>query len=386
VDKPIREDFVYLDNAATSWPKPDSVYVAINECLREFGANPGRSSHRLSILAEQAIEDARVLLARFFNAPSPNHVLFTLNCTDSLNIALKGLIKPGMKVVTTPYEHNSVMRPLRRLQESGVKVEVARGTANYKVDLDHFRELCARGVDVAVVSHASNVTGCLQPVREMAMAVHEAGGILVLDAAQSAGTVNIDMERLGIDVLAAPGHKGLMGPMGVGVLVVGEGVKISPFREGGTGFRSEDDLHPESLPWGLEAGTPNLPGIAGLAAGVRFIQSVGIEAIAAKEAHLARTLVEGLKNIPAVKLYCPPEGPESGIVSFTITGQDVAVLGTVLDQAFGIGLRAGLHCSPSAHRAIGTFPEGTLRASIGYFNSAGDVERLLAALRQICLA
>ncbi len=267
------EEFVYLDNAATTWPKPEAVYEAVNECMRQVGANPGRASHAMSIKAERILQDTRSLLARFFNAPSPEHVVFTFNCTDSLNIALKGLLRAGNRAVTGPYEHNSVTRPLSRLACEGVQVSVARGTETLRVDMDHFRSLCLQGVDVAVVSHASNVTGCVQPVVEMAEAVHAHGGLFVLDAAQTAGTIEIDMAKLGVDVLAAPGHKGLYGPMGVGVLIVGRNVEIGPFREGGTGFRSEDVFQPRDLPWSLEAGTPNLPGIAGLAAGVRYVQS-----------------------------------------------------------------------------------------------------------------
>lgn len=385
MSKLMRDDFVYLDNAATTWPKPESVYAAVNDCLRELSANPGRSSHRLSIAAERTVDEARLTIAQFFHAPAPEHVVFTLNCTDSLNIALKGLLKPGSRVLTSPYEHNSVMRPLNNLRRAGVRVEVARGTADHQIDLDHWRELCGRGVDVAVVTHASNVTGRIQPVATMAEAVHQSGGILVLDAAQTAGKTDINMAELGVDILAAPGHKGLFGPMGVGVLIVGQDLRVKPFREGGSGVHSEDELQPEALPWALEAGTPNLPGIAGLTAGVRFIQSVGVESVAAKEAELARALATGLQTIPGVRLYCDPEDPQTGIVSFTVDGQDVALLGTILDQAFSIGVRAGLHCSPAAHKAIGTFPEGTLRASVGYFNSLQDVERLLTAIRQIRL-
>lgn len=378
----MNDEFIYLDNAATTWPKPDAVYEAINECLRHLGANPGRSSHRMSVQAERVVEETRLLVARFFNAPSPNHVIFTLNCTDSLNIALKGLLRAGKKAVTGPYEHNSVMRPLRRLHKAGVSVSVARGTEGFRIDMDHFRELCFQGVDVAVVSHASNVTGCIQPIGEMAEVVHQNGGILVLDAAQTAGTTEIDMMKLGLDVLAAPGHKGLLGPMGVGILIIGPGLEIAPFREGGTGFRSEDDFQPHDLPWGLEAGTPNLPGIAGLGAGIRFIQSVGIDSISAREAELSRALCEGLRNTHGVRVFCPVE-PQNGIVSFTIDSYDVALAGAILDEAFGIGVRAGLHCAPATHKAIGTFPNGTLRASFGYFNHFGHVERLLSAVRRL---
>ncbi len=379
----MNEAFVYLDNAATTWPKPEPVYKAVEETMREFGANPGRSSHHMSQQAERILADARHAVARFFNAPSPEHVVFTLNCTDSLNIALKGLIKPGDRVVTGPYEHNSVMRPLRTLQRSGTSVAVARGTGDFQIDLDHFRQLCHAGIDFAVISHASNVTGCLLPVREIAEIVHEQGGILILDAAQSAGVVEVDMERMGIDILAAPGHKGLLGPMGVGILVLGRDISVEPFREGGTGIKSEGDYQPEELPWRLEGGTANLPGIAGLLAGIRFIESVGIDSIAGHEAELARQLVEGLKGVDGVRLFCDPLGPKTGVVSFTLDAMDVALAGTILDQAFKIGVRTGLHCAPAAHQALGTFPTGTLRASFGYFNDQSHVKRLITAVRQL---
>lgn len=379
------DEFLYLDNAATTWPKPEAVYEAMDECLRRVGANPGRSSHRMSADAERIVEETRLLVARLFNAPSPAHVVFTLNCTDSLNIALKGLLSAGKRVVTGPYEHNSVMRPLGHLEREGVRVSIARGTETFRVDMDHFVDLCARGVDVAVVSHASNVTGCIQPIAEMARAVHENGGLIVLDAAQTAGTTPIDMAGLGVDVLAAPGHKGLLGPMGVGVLIVGRDVEIRPFREGGTGFRSEEALQPRDLPWSLEAGTPNLPGIAGLAAGIRFIQSVGIDSVAAKEKALARALCEGLAGIPGARVFAGPAESQTGVVSFTVDSVDVHLAAAILDEAFHIGVRAGLHCSPAAHKAIGTFPSGTLRASFGYFNEPEHVQRLLSAVRELRL-
>ncbi len=381
----MRGEFAYLDNAATSWPKPDTVYAAVSACMTGVGANPGRSSHRMSVEAERLVDEARLLAARFFNAPSPSHVVFTLNCTDSLNMALKGLVRSGSRVVTGPFEHNSVVRPLKRMEAQGAVLRVARPEATgLGIDLADFERLCSEGVDVAVVAHASNVTGHVEPVAELAAVVHRHGGILVVDAAQTAGSVEIDLARSGIDVLAAPGHKGLMGPMGVGLLVFGRDLQMLPWREGGTGFKSEEETQPESLPWRLEAGTPNLPGIAGLAAGIRFIESEGIRAVAAKEAGLAARLVEGLAEIPGIRLYSDPS-PRTGIVSFTIDSIDAPMAGIVLDQSFGIGVRAGLHCAPAAHRVLGTFPEGTLRASPGYFNTEEHVERLLAAVRRLAV-
>jgi cysteine desulfurase/selenocysteine lyase len=374
------EEFIYLDNAATTWPKPEQVYIAVDKTMREIYANPGRSSHHMSLKSERVIGDARLAVARFLNAPSPKNVVFTLNCTDSLNIILKGLIKPGDRVVTGPYEHNSVMRPLRTLQKSGVSVAVARGTGDFSIDLDSFGKLCKEDVNYAVVSHVSNVTGTLAPVREIAEIVHEKGGIFILDAAQSAGIIDIDMQQLGVDVIAAPGHKGLMGPMGVGILVLGQDISVQPFREGGTGIKSEEDSQPDELPLRLEAGTANLPGIAGLLAGIRCIESIGVNTIAEHERKLARRLVDGLKMLDGVRLYCDPMGPQTGVVSFTLESMDATLVGTILDQAFNIGVRTGLHCAPAAHKTIGTFPAGTVRVSFGYYNKYNHVERLICSL------
>ncbi len=280
-------DIIYLDNAATTWPKPEAVYRAVEITMRDLGANPGRSSHRMSLDAERIVYQARQAVAQFFKAPSLDRVIFALNCTDSLNIAIKGLIRPrpegALRVITGPYEHNSVRRPLLGLQRDGVTVLTARGNARYQIDLDHFRELCSDGIDFAVLSHVSNVTGCVQPIAEISRIVHEKGGRLILDAAQSAGVLDIDLRQLGIDILATTGHKGLYGPMGTGVLILSEDLPVQPFREGGTGIHSDGDYHPEEIPWRLEGGTPNLPGIAGLAAGIAFVQSEGVDVLGKHE-------------------------------------------------------------------------------------------------------
>lgn len=373
---------IYLDNAATTWPKPEEVYRAVDTAMRKHGANPGRGSYRMSVDAQRMVDDTRQEVCRLFNAPALERVIFTLNCTDALNIVLKGLIKAGDRVVTGPYEHNSVTRPLNALRRCGAQVAVAKSTKTYGIDLDHFREVCRERVDYVVLSHASNVTGCVSPVKEIAEITHERGGLLILDTAQSAGDLEIDMQGLGIDILAAAGHKGLFGPMGTGVLVLSAPLPVRPFREGGTGFKSESPEQPDEFPWRLEAGTLNLPGIAGLAAGVRFVKSIGVNAIAEHEASLARVLADGLRQIDGVSVFCDP-APRTGVVSFRLDAADVAVTGTILDEAFGIAVRTGLHCSPAAHHAIGTFPEGTVRVSFGQFNTRGDVDALVIAIRQI---
>jgi cysteine desulfurase family protein len=377
----LRNSFVYIDNACTTCPKPETVYAAVVDAMK-IGASPGRSSHRLSKQADQIVESARVELCRMFNTLSPEHVIFTLNCTDSLNIVLKGILKPGNRVIIGPYEHNSVLRPLRRLQRSGVNLAIARGAGEFGIDCRHFEYLCSQGVDAVVLSHASNVTGAVLPVRDLAEMTHRRGGLVIVDAAQTAGTLPIDMKEMGIDVLAIPGHKGLLGPMGTGALLLGKDIPVLPLREGGTGFKSEGEDQPEEMPWRLESGTPNFPGIAGLLAGIHFVQAEGVDRIARHEAGLARALVAGLGEIDGVCLLGCRE-PQTGVVSFLLDACDVGETAKAMDQVYGIGIRAGLHCSPLAHRSIGTFPGGALRASFGYFNTCSHMERLIAAVRDL---
>jgi cysteine desulfurase family protein len=372
---------IYLDNAATTWPKPEAVYRAIDTAMREHGANPGRGAYRMSVEAETLVDDTRQAVARLFNAPAPERVIFTLNCTDALNMALKGLIKPGNQVVTGPFEHNSVTRPLHSLQRAGAQVAAAKSTAGFGIDLDHFESLCGDHVDYVVVSHVSNVTGCVLPIKDIARITHARGGVLILDAAQSAGDLAIDMQDLGVDVLAAPGHKGLYGPMGTGVLVLEAALPVTPWREGGTGMDSENPDQPSAYPWRLEGGTINLPGVAGLAAGIRFIAGAKGD----QPASLCGELAEGLRKIDQVSVFCDPV-PLSGVVSFRLAPGSVAITGAILDQSYGIAVRTGLHCAPAAHRNIGTFPEGTIRASFGRFSTSDDVDALVAAVREIAVA
>jgi len=373
---------IYLDNAATTWPKPEEVYRAIDLAMREHGANPGRGSYRMSVDAQRLVDETRQQVCRLFNAPAPERVIFTLNCTDALCLVLKGLIKSGDRVVSGPFEHNSVARPLYTLGCRGARVSVVKPTKTFGIDLDHFRELCRDRVDYVVISHVSNVTGCVAPIKEIAGITHERGGLLILDAAQSAGDLKIDMQELGVDVLAAPGHKGLYGPMGTGVLVLSAPLPVEAFREGGTGFQSERPEQPTDYPWRLEAGTINLGGIAGLAAGIRFVGSAGVSVNAKHEALLAQALVDQLRQVDGVSVFCDPI-PCTGVLSFRLLAADVTLTGTILDESFGIAVRTGLHCAPAAHRAIGTFPEGTVRVSFGRFNTSADVDTLVAAVRQI---
>jgi cysteine desulfurase family protein len=336
----------------------------------------------MSVDAQRLVEETRQAVCRLVNAPAPERVIFTLNCTDALCLVLKGLVKSGDRVVTGPFEHNSVMRPLHALRRRGAQVAIAKPAGTFGIDLDHLRALCRDRVDYVVISHVSNVTGSVSPIKEIAGITHERGGLLILDAAQSAGDLDIDMQELGVDVLAAPGHKGLYGPMGTGVLVLSAALPVQPLREGGTGFQSESPEQPAEYPWRLEAGTLNLPGIAGLEAGIRFVASAGAGANATHEALLARMLADELRQIDGVSVFCDPV-PRTGVVSFRLAAAEISLTGTILDASFGIAVRAGLHCAPAAHQAIGTFPAGTVRVSFGRFNTSSDVDALVAAVRAI---
>jgi cysteine desulfurase/selenocysteine lyase len=378
---------IYLDHAATSWPKPPGVIRAIADFLERVGGNPGRSGHRLSVNAGRIVYDAREAVAELFNAADPLRVILTPNATYALNLGLCGSLRSGDHIVTSGIEHNSVMRPLRALQDKGVRLTIvpcARDGSLHAKDI-----ACAIQPDTRMVAviHASNVTGTILPVSEIAEAAHQAGALLLLDAAQTAGVLPIDMQAMGIDLLAFTGHKGLQGPPGTGGLVIGEKVPIeemAPLVRGGTGSRSEFEIQPEDCPDKFESGTVNGPGIAGLGAGVHWVMMRGIEAIRAHEIELTKILMDGLENIPGITAYGPREpAHRTAIVSFTVAGHRVSEIGLRLDEEFEIMCRVGLHCSPAAHRTIGTFPEGTVRFAPGISTTATEVRSAVEAVAHI---
>ncbi|MDD4587676.1 MAG: aminotransferase class V-fold PLP-dependent enzyme [Heliobacteriaceae bacterium] len=375
---------IYLDNAATSWPKPDSVWNEVVRVGKQCGANPGRAGHQMAIDAGRVIYGARVALARLLNLPDPLRVVFTANATEALNLALLGLLNPGDHVLTTSLEHNSVVRPLRVLQDQGVQVTFLSGD-NYGVvcpaDLkQHWR----KNTRALVFSHGSNVTGVLQDALALCRQAKELGLTVIIDVAQTAGTQEIDVAGWGVDLLAFPGHKGLFGPQGTGGLWVGPEISLRPLRFGGTGSQSESEQQPAVLPDRFESGTPNTPGIAGLAAGVAFIEQTGRENIEEHESRLTRLLWEGLAPIPGVTLYGPPgTTPRAAVISLTIEGLETSEVGFMLDKVFEIGVRTGLHCAPLAHRKNGTLASGTVRISPGYFNTTADIRAVIAAIEQL---
>ncbi len=379
---------IYLDNAATSFPKPPQVAEAIADLLAHRAGNPGRSGHSLALAAQAVVSDTRRALASFFGAREPSRVAFALNATDAINTALWGLLRPGDRVVTTSLEHNAVARPLSALADRGVAVERVPCAPDGTLDPDDLsRALAAAPTRLVAMTHASNVCGAILPIREAARLAHAHGALLLVDAAQTAGVLPIDVAEMGIDLLAFPGHKGLLGPTGTGGLYVSPEVRLAPVRQGGTGTRSEEERHPEAMPEALEAGTVNTVGIAGLGAALRVVQGHGLARVQAHEAALAARLLSGLREIPGVRVHGPADPRRQvAVISVTVEGWEPVDLGAALDSAFGIAVRPGLHCAPAAHRTLGTFPRGTVRLSPGLTTTEDDVDAALAAMRELARA
>ncbi len=374
---------MYFDNAATSFPKPETVYTEVDRFLRTSAANPGRSGHGMAVEAERVVVRTRARLARLIGAPRPDNVVFTLNATHALNQALKGWLRPGDTVVTTALEHNSVARPLRSLERAGVRL-IRVPCPQGKFDLETFLEAIRPGVRLVAMTHASNVTGEILPVEAVGASCRERGVRLLVDAAQTAGAHPLHVREMGIDLLALPGHKGLFGPPGTGALYVAEGLELAPLWEGGTGSRSESDAQPETTPDRFESGTQNTAGLAGLGAGLAWIEETGLAAIRQREENRVAHLWEGLSQLTAVRLLGPPPGAErAAVVSFTLEGWEPTDVAAVLDQSFEIQCRPGLHCSPWAHESLGTLPGGTIRLSPGYFNTEDEVEAVIRAVEAL---
>lgn len=381
------KDVIYLDHAATSWPKPPVALQAMSDFLIHAGGNPGRSGHRLSITAGRIVYAAREAVAGLFRAPDPQRVIFTSNATHALNLALHGLLFPGSRVVTGGMEHNAVMRPLRHLENRGVEVVVVPGALDGLLDATAIGRAITPGTRLVVINHASNVVGSLAPVAEVSALAHAAGALLLVDAAQTAGVLPIDMVTLGIDLLAFTGHKGLHGPPGTGGLVLGEHLdarQMLPLLQGGTGSRSEYEIQPEFLPDKFESGTPNSVGIAGLGASIGWLMERGIESIRQHEITLTQRLVEGLGNITGVQVYGPDRAQKrTAVVSFSVAGHQVSEIGLRLDEESGVLCRVGLHCAPAAHRTLGTFPTGTVRLAPGPLTTLDEIDAALKAIERI---
>jgi cysteine desulfurase family protein len=376
---------IYLDNASTTHPKPESVYQAMDHFARNAMANPGRGGHRRAVAAERHVREARHLLNQLLGGGAPERFAFTLNCTDALNMAIKGVLQDGDHVITTTLEHNSVLRPLQARERQG-RIALTRIPANADglIDPGDVERTLKRRTRIVAIAHASNVLGTVQPIAEVARLARDHGALVLVDAAQTAGVVPIDVESLGIDLLAFPGHKALLGPTGTGGLYVGPRVEMRPWREGGTGGDSALPTQPQTFPDHLEAGTPNVLGIVGLAEGVRYVATRGVEAIYWHESKLIGRLVAHSRRTGDFRIYGRPSAEgRVGTISIGVDGVPAADLGTILDECYGIAVRAGLHCAPGAHRSLGTFPDGTVRVSPGPFTREGDIDALCLALSEI---
>lgn len=368
---------IYLDNAATSYPKPEAVYDAVDDILRRVAGNPGRASHRMAVEASRVIFTARESVAGLINAPDSSRIAFTKNATEAINIALKGLLAPGDHLVTTSFEHNSVVKAAARLERSGVEVTRVSPGPTGVLDPADVEAAIRDNTRIVCVTHASNVFGALQPVAEVAAACRARGVLSMVDGAQTLGAYPVDVTGLGVDILAATGHKALFGPQGTGFIYVADGVEPAPLVDGGTG---EVDTVLE-MPERLEAGTMNTPGVGGLGAGVEFVLSEGVDKVRAHELGLVTALLEGLDAVRGVTVYGPPKADDRvALVSFTIDGVSPAEAGTRLDDEYGVLVRTGTHCAPDAHRTAGTFPEGTIRVSPGYFTTLDEIGVVLGAV------
>ncbi|MCO6458341.1 MAG: aminotransferase class V-fold PLP-dependent enzyme [Pirellulaceae bacterium] len=382
---------IYLDNAATSWPKPETVYQAVERYLRHCGAPAGRGAYREASEVEREVARCRRLLAELIAAEDPRQIVFTCNATDALNLALHGLLRPGDHVVTSVVEHNSVLRPLRFLeQQQGVQVTRVPCDQRGVVDPAAIERAVRPETRLIALIHASNVTGALQPVEQAGQIARRHGCLLLVDAAQTLGHMPVDVQQLGAHLLAAAGHKGLLGPLGLGFLYMAPGVEqvLQSVRQGGTGTHSDQDRQPDSQPDKFESGNLNVPAILGLAAGLEYLRDRGLERLHEHYQRLTARLLDGLRAIAGVRIHGPADpASQVGVVSVTVAGYDPRELAGLLDSAFAIQVRAGIQCAPLMHEALGTVHHGgTIRFSVGAFTSEREVDQAVEAMAELTAA
>jgi cysteine desulfurase/selenocysteine lyase len=375
-------EIIYLDNGATSFPKPEEVYTTMDTFYRNYGVNPGRSGYELAVEAGAVVDDARKLLTEFFNGTDPSHLCFSYNSTDALNLVIFGMLQPGDHAISTTLEHNSVLRPLYHLSQDGVEVDYVPFNSAGFVDPEEIRKKFKPNTRLVIINHASNVIGTIQPIREIGQYCREAGIPFAIDASQSAGKIPIDMEEQFLDIVIFTGHKSLLGPVGIGGLYVRDGVEIRHTRVGGSGILSALRTHVEEYPYRLESGTINTVGVAGLQAGLKWVLKEGVESIHAHEMMLARMLRDGLSKIPGVTLYCLKDLENHiAVLSFNIDGMEAEDVGAIIDLDHAIACRTGLQCAPLVHDQLGTTEiRGAVRFSIGPFNTE---EHILAAIEAV---
>lgn len=373
-----------MDNAATSFPKPECVYEAIDSFNRYLGSSPGRGTHSQTLQAGSIILETRESLARLFNIGNCINIAFTANVTESINIALKGYLQPGDHVITTSMEHNAVARPLFALSQKGVEWTRVVCDSQGGLDPEQIKNAIKSNTRMICMSHASNLTGTIMPIAEVGIIARDHGIVFMVDSAQTAGVLEIDVVKQNIDLLAFTGHKGLLGPQGTGGLYVRPGLVIEPLIYGGTGSRSESLQQPDFMPDHLESGTPNTPGIAGLGAGVQYILSAGLDQIRRHELNLTTQLLQGLAKIDRVNIYGVSDPDQrTAVVAFNLEGMDCGEVSMRLDREYGIITRSGLHCAPLAHQTLGTLEQGASRLSPGFFNNEAQIERVIEAIADI---
>ena len=378
-------NLIYLDNAATSYPKPCKVYEEIQKCLMYYCANPGRSGHQMSVYAGNAVYETREIICSFFNIENPLRLCFTKNATEALNFVIKGILKPGEHVITTSMEHNSVLRPLKYVEKHlGVEVTIIWGNKFGEIDPDLIKRSIKNNTVLIIASLSSNVNGTILPIEEIGKISREHGLLFLLDSAQGAGSVNIDVIKTNADFLAFSGHKGLLGPPGIGGLYVRDGINLNPLLHGGTGSNSKSEEQPEIMPDLLESGTLNLPGIIGLGTGIKFIKNFGPENIAYYKQLLLKRFHESIKDIKGIKMYSLMENDRnSGILAMNFLEYDSSEIANILDVQYGIATRGGFHCAPLAHETLGTEIQGLVRFSLGCFNTIEEIDYTANALRTI---
>lgn len=379
-------ELIYLDNGATSFPKPEAVYTFMDSFYRKYGVNPGRSGYDICVEAGQMVDETRKLLTRFFNGTDPNRLVFSYNSTDALNLAIFGLLGPGDHAITTHLEHNSVLRPLfHQHQDQGVAIDYVPFDHEGFVHPEEIRKRFRPNTRLVAVNHGSNVIGTAQPVGEIGRLCREAGIILLVDASQTAGKIPIDVQAQNIDVLAFTGHKSLLGPTGIGGMYVREGVEIRQTRAGGTGVRSAVKTHLAEYPYRLEYGTVNSLGVAGLNAGVKWILKQGMDKLFAHEMKLTTMLRDGLREIDGVTLYCQDDlAGHISVLVFNVDGLEAMDTGTMLDVDHNIACRTGLHCAPLVHEQLGTDKiHGAVRFGVGPFNTEVHIDTAIGAVREI---
>ena len=375
---------IYLDNAATTFPKPEAVYNSMMDCMKNYCANPGRAGHKLAMKSAREIYDARENIAKLFNIDNPMNVVFTNNATESLNLAIKGVVDSGDHIITTSMEHNSVIRPIKALEKLGIENTIVQCDKEGFLDINDLKKAIRPNTKLIVTTHASNVCGTLIDIKKVSEVSKSHNILYLVDASQTAGVYDIDLKDICVDMLAAPGHKGLLGPQGTGILYIREGLNLNILKEGGTGSKSEDILQPDLFPDKYESGTHNTPGIVGLNEGVKFIFKEGINKIKKHEEELCRYMLQRLEEVPNIKIYGPKDASKrASVITINIGDMDSGEITFLLDSQYNIATRSGIHCAPLAHKTLGTLKQGAVRFSMGYFNTKEEIDKAIEALKDI---